>query len=160
MKTETEITNAIERYADTVKRIAYLYLQNAHDVEDIFQTVFLKYALYLPIFQNQEHEKAWLIRVSVNCCKDYLRSAWKRKIKLSDEKIDVISTLPPEYQDVLQAVRELAPKYRDVVYLHYYEGYTANDIAKMIGVRENTVYSIMSRAREKLKKTLGGEYGG
>ena len=154
MKTEVEISNAIGRYADTVKRIAFMYLRNTHDVEDVFQTVFLKYALYVHIFQNEEHEKAWLIRVSINCCKDYMKSAWKKKVELSDEKVGLISTIADEHKDVMQAVRELEPKYRDVVYLHYYEGYKASEIAKIIGKRENTVYSILARARDKLLQLL------
>ena len=160
MKTDEEIKNAIQRYADTVKRIASMYLQNAHDAEDIFQTVFLKYALYLNVFKSREHEKAWIIRVSINCCKDFLKSAWKRKVELSNDKSSIIAAIPPAHQDLLQAVRELEPKYRDAVYLHYYEGYKASEIAKITGRRENTVYSLLARAREQLKQKLGGEYGG
>lgn len=160
MRTDAEIKNAIGRYADTVKRIAYMYLHNTHDMEDIFQTVFLKYALYLPVFQTAGHEKAWIIRISINCCKDYLKSAWKRKVELPGAQTDVAQAVPAEYQDLLQAVRELEPKYRDVIYLHYYEGYQASEIAKIIGKRDGTVYSILARAREQLKRKLGGEYGG
>ncbi len=161
MKTEAEMRNAIWRYADTVKRIAFMYLHNVHDVEDIFQTVFLKYALYIRTFRDSEHEKAWLIRISINCCKDHLGSAWKRRVALAEEKTEIIASVPEDHQDLIQAIRDLVPPiYRDVIYLHYYEGYKAKDIAKIIGKTENTVYSMLARAREKLKNKLGGEYGG
>lgn len=160
MRSDSEVKNAIERYADTVKRISLMYVRNYHDVEDIFQTVFMKYALRVVLFQNPEHEKAWLIRVCINCCKDHVKSHWKKQVDLKGNGPDELSALPHEHSDVLQAIGSLAPKYRDVVYLHYYEGYKASEIAKITGTRENTVYSLMSRAREQLKQKLGGEQFG
>ncbi len=137
-----------------------MYLQNSHDTEDIFQTIFLKYALSVTAFKNGQHEKAWLLRVSMNCCKDYLKNSWRKKVALTDACVDILQDMKEDYSDVLAAIRTLKPNYRDAVYLHYYEGYTAKEIAKIMGKRENTIYSLLNRARSQLKEVLGGEYSG
>lgn len=137
-----------------------MYLQNSHDTEDIFQTIFLKYALSVTAFKSGQHEKAWLLRVSMNCCKDYLKNSWRKKVALTDACVDILQDMKEDYSDVLAAIRTLKPNYRDAVYLHYYEGYTAKEIAKIMGKRENTIYSLLNRARSQLKEVLGGEYSG
>ena len=157
MKSETELKNAIAIYADTVKRICYMYLRNTHDVEDIFQIVFTKYVCSSIVFNNSEHIKAWLIRITINCCKDYLKSYWKKNVDLHDEPMDLAETISDEYSGVLLAVRDLAPIYRDAIYLHYFEGYKASEIGRIMRKSENTVYSLLARAREQLKIKLGGD---
>ncbi|NCB50857.1 MAG: sigma-70 family RNA polymerase sigma factor [Clostridia bacterium] len=157
MRSEREVSRVIERYADTVRRICLLHLKNYADTEDIFQTVFLKYALYSGEFESAEHEKAWLIRVTVNACHDLLKS-FSRKNTVSLELLsEEAAAEKPENGEVLAAVLSLPQKYKDVIYLHYYEGYSAVEIAKMLGKNENTVYSLLSRARNMLKDILGGE---
>lgn len=160
MKTEAELKTAIAAYADTVKRICCMYVRNTHDAEDIFQNVFTKYALYVGVFKNEEHEKAWVIRVTINCCKDYVKTYWKKNVELHGGAVDMLRQMPEEYSGVLQAVRELPPLYRDAVYLHYYEGYKAREIGRIMKKSENTVYSLLGRARERLKKKLGSELFG
>ena len=157
MRSEREVSRAIERYSDTVRRICFLHLKNYADTEDIFQTVFLKYALYSGTFESAEHEKAWLIRVTVNAFHDLLKSFARRNTVSMELLTEEAAAGNPENGEVLQAVLSLPKKYKDVIYLHYYEGYSAVEIAKMLGKNENTVYSLLSRARGLLKDMLGGE---
>ena len=156
MRSEQEVNAAIDRYADTVRRLCMLHLKNYADTEDIFQTVFLKYALHTAPFADGEHEKAWLIRVTVNACRDLLRDLFRaRTVPL--EQWQALAPAPdPETREVLEAVLALPVKYRDVVYLHYYEGYTAGEIAGLLGRNVNTVYTLLTRARQRLKETLEG----
>ncbi len=154
MRDEETVNRAIERHADTVKRICMLYLKNSADTEDIFQTVFLKYALSSDSFENEEHEKAWLIRVTINACKDVLKSFFRRVIVPLEEIPEMPSDLPPDYSDVWEAVLSLPPKYRDVIYLHYYEDYTAPQIGTILRKNVNTIYTLLNRARQMLRAKL------
>ena len=145
---------AVERYADTVKRLCMVHLKNTADTEDIFQTVFLKYALSSAEFESREHEKAWFIRVTINACKDLLKSFFRSRTVSLEE-------LPAEMGEdkryVLEAVLSLPDKYREVVYLHYYEDYSAPEIGRIRGRNVNTVYTLLNRARQQLREKLGGE---
>ena len=150
MRSEWEANRAIDRYADLVRRVCMIHLKNHADTEDIFQTVFLKYVTGTTEFESEEHEKAWFIRVTINACKDLLRSFFRsRTVSLDD--------LPEDHREVLEAVLALPDKYRDVVYLHYYEGYTAPEIGTILHKNPNTVYTLLTRARDELRKMLGGE---
>lgn len=148
---------AVERYADTVKRLCMVHLKNTADTEDIFQTVFLKYALSSAEFESREHEKAWFIRVTINACKDLLKSFFRSRTV----SLEVLAELPAELDEdkryVLEAVLSLPDKYKEVVYLHYYEDYTAPEIGKILGKNVNTVYTLLNRARQMLREKLGGE---
>ncbi len=157
MKSEYEINCALERYADTVRRICLLHLKNYHDTEDIFQSVFLKYLLHNGSFNDEEHEKAWIIRVTINACNDFLKSFYRKNVISLEDTYNMESVMDTDKSEVLEAVLSLPKKYKDAVYLHYYEGYTASEISKMIGKKENTVYTLLSRARTLLKEKLGGE---
>lgn len=160
MQSEREVNRAIERYSDMVRRICLIHLQNSADTEDIFQTVFLKYVLRSMPFENEEHEKAWLIRVTVNACKDLRRSFFKSRTVSLDALMEVPAPSRQDHREVLEAVLSLPTKYKDVVYLHYYEGYTAEEIGEILGKKTNTVYTLLTRARALLKEKLGGEeYG-
>ena len=125
MRCEEEVNRAIEKYADTVRRICIVHLKNNADTEDIFQTVFLKYVLSSVSFESEEHEKAWFICVTVNACKDLLKSFFRSRTVSLDELVEKPSQMPQDNREVLEAVLELPAKYRDVVYLYYYEEYTA-----------------------------------
>ena len=157
MRKEQEINEAIERYADTVRRLCMLHLKNHADTEDIFQTVFLKYALHTEPFADAEHEKAWLIRVTINACKDLLKSFFRSRTVSLDEVLEQPAELPPDHREVLEAVLSLPQKYRDVIYLHYYEGYSAPEIGRILGKNVNTVYTLLGRAKQQLREALGGE---
>ena len=160
MRSEQEVNRAIERYADTVKRICMLHLKNHADTEDIFQNVFLKYVLRTEPFENGEHEKAWFIRVTINACRDLLRSVFRRRVTSLDEVLELPAEAPPDLGYVLEAVLSLPQKYRQVIYLHYYEGYSAPQIGKLLGKNVNTVYTLLNRSRAMLRERLGGDGDG
>lgn len=159
MRSEEEASRAIERYSDTVRRLCMIHLKNYADTEDIFQTVFLKYVLSSVSFESEEHEKAWIIRVTINACKDLLKSFFRSRTVSLEQLLDQPAPLAPEHREVLEAVLALPPKYKDVVYLHYYEGYTAPEIGRILGKNVNSVYTLLTRARQLLRETLGGDAG-
>ena len=152
MHSAEETNRAIDRYGDMIRRICMIHLKNYADTEDIFQTVFLKYVLSSVVFENEEHEKAWLIRVTVNACRDLLRSFfWSRTIPLQ-EALAVEQDIPEDDREILEAVLTLPPKYKDVVYLYYYEEYSAKEISRILKKNVNTVYTLLSRARGLLQE--------
>ena len=157
MRSEYEVNMAVERYADTVKRLCMVHLKNTADTEDIFQTVFLKYALSSAEFESREHEKAWFIRVTINACKDLLKSFFRSRIVPLDELAELPAELSDDNREVLEAVLSLPDKYKEAVYLHYYEDYTAPEIGKILGKNVNTVYTLLNRARQTLREKLGGD---
>ena len=156
MKSEEEAGRAIEQYADMVRRICMIHLKNYEDAEDIFQTVFLKYVLRSEPFDSPEHEKAWIIRVTVNACRDLLKSFFRSRTVSLDQLIEKPQDMPEDHSDILEAVLELPARFRDVVYLHYYEGYTAPEIGRILTKNPNTVYTLLARARQLLKTRLEG----
>lgn len=160
MRGEEEAARAIERYGDMVRRLCLVHLKNPADTEDIFQNVFLKYVLSPVVFESPEHEKAWLIRVTLNACRDLVKSFFRSRTVPLEELLDQPAPLSEEHREVLEAVLALPQKYRDAVYLHYYEGYTAAEIGKLLGKNTNTVYTLLTRARGQLRKTLGGDRDG
>lgn len=157
MRSEQEVNKAIERYADTVRRLCMIYLKNETDTEDIFQTVFLKYVVSSVSFENEEHEKAWLIRVTINACKDVLKRFFRSHTISLNELMEQPENLEPDHTEVLEAVLSLPLKYKDVVYLHYYEGYTAPQISRILRKNVNTIYTLLTRSRQLLKEKLGGD---
>ena len=134
-----------------------IHLKNYADTEDIFQTVFLKYVLSSVSFENEEHEKAWFIRVTINACKDLLKSFFRSRTVSLDEIAEQSSEMPTDDREVLEAVLSLPQKYKDVVYLHYYEGYTAPQISRILGKNVNTIYTLINRSRQLLRDKLGGD---
>ncbi|RKJ20175.1 sigma-70 family RNA polymerase sigma factor [bacterium D16-50] len=157
MRNELEINHAVENYSDMIRRICLCHLKNAADVEDVFQTVFLKYLLYKGTFESAEHEKAWFVRVAINACKDHLKSLFRHGVLCLEDLADEAASIAPEEHDVLDAVLSLPIKYKDAIYLHYYEGYSAAEIGKLLHKKESTVYSLLSRGRGLLRETLGGD---
>ncbi|MBD5536840.1 MAG: sigma-70 family RNA polymerase sigma factor [Lachnospiraceae bacterium] len=156
----------IDKYADMVYRIAVNETGNREDAQDVFQEVFLRLVRYRDRIANEEHLKAWLIRVTINCAKKQKGSFWNRKVtpveksaqEQSDERTaDAYETVENADSSVLLAVRELPEKYRSVVYLFYYEEMSIAQIGKLLGEKESTVKSRLYRAREILKMRLKGE---
>lgn len=156
MKSEEEAGRAIEQYADMVRRICMIHLKNYEDAEDIFQTVFLKYVLRSEPFDSPEHEKAWIIRGTVNACRDLVKSFFRSRTVSLDQLIEKPQDMPEDHSDILEAVLELPARFRDVVYLHYYEGYSAPEIGRILKKNTNTVYTLLARARQLLKTRLEG----
>lgn len=157
MRNEQEVNRAVEEYSDMIRRLCMIHLKNYADTEDIFQTVFLKYVLSSVVFENKEHEKAWFIRVTINACKDLLKSFFRSRITSLDEILEQAADMQEENKEVLEAVLSLPSKYRDVVYLHYYEGDTAPEIGRLLKKNVNTVYTLMTRSRHLLREKLGGD---
>lgn len=157
MRSEQEAQRAIELYADMVLRLCLIHLKNRADAEDAFQTVFLKYVLCSAVFESPEHEKAWFIRVTVNACRDSLRRLFRSRTVPLDELTQLSAEAAEDHRQVLEAVQALPEKYRDVVYLHYYEGCTAPEIGKILHKNTNTVYTLLNRARGLLRDALGGD---
>lgn len=157
MRSEEEVTRAIETYSDTVQRLCLIHLKNHADTEDIFQTVFLKYALSATVFESIQHEKAWIIRVTLNACKDLLKSFFRSRTVPLEALGDQAAPEAEDHGDVLQAVMKLPEKYRQVIYLHYYEGYSAPEMGEILHKNVNSVYTLLNRAKKRLKEELGGE---
>ena len=157
MRSDLEVAQAIERYADTVQRLCMVYLKNDADSEDIFQNVFLKYALHSAAFESQEHEAAWIVRVTINACKDMLRNVFRRRTVSLDHVVGLPEITDPVHREVLEAVLSLPEKYRVAIYLHYYEGYTAPEIGKLTGRNVNSVYTLLNRGKMMLKEVLADE---
>lgn len=158
LRSEEDLNRVMETYADLVKRICIVHVKNQHDTEDVFQNVYLKYLLYEGTFESAEHEKAWFIRVTINACTDWLRCFSRRKWVPLESISEEGAWMDESSKELLEFVLRLPEKYRNVIYLYYYEGYSAVEIAKIIGKRENTIYTWLSRARELLKEKLEGDW--
>ena len=151
---ETTIEQLVQRYGGTVYRLAYAQTRSRHDADDIFQEVFLRVAQHRPVFDSDAHAKAWLLRVTLNCLKSHWRAAWRRHDVPLDERIPFPA---PEERALDDALRQLAPKYRAAVHLYYYEGYSAEEIARMTGKKPSTIRTRLTRARAQLREILKGE---
>ena len=150
------IEKKLDLYGDMLYRLAFAYMKNRQDAEDILQDVFVKYMEKWPAFDNEVHEKAWFIRVTINISKNRLRSGWIRyRSEWSQEAVceDTITD-----HEVLDAVLALPPKYREVIHLYYYEEYKISQISLILGKNESTVRSLLKRGREKLRKVLKEGY--
>ena len=151
--TDAEFETAVEQYGDTVFRLAYSYLKNRADAEDVMQETLLKLYLARKPFQSPEHERHWVVRVAVNECRKLLRSPWRRRTgPLEEADAPVFDT--PEQSEVFRQVMGLPPKYRAAVYLYYYEDCSVQEIAAAMGANPSTVQTWLMRARGKLRLTL------
>lgn len=158
---DAEPERLVRTYADLILRLSYTYLKSAQDAEDICQEVLLKRLKRAEPFQSDEHERAWIIRVTANACKDILRRA-DRRLDVVDLD-DIPEPIAPQEQElqsanpsrVLDAVMNLPVTYREAIYLHYYEGYPLKEIAQITGRSESAVAQHLSRGRSKLRAILG-----
>lgn len=144
-----EVSQLFCKYRDDVYRLAVSYTRSREDAEDVCQTVFLKLMDQRKIEPGKE--KQWLLRVTANECRNLLRSHWWKTTVPMDE---TLSVEPPEVNDTLQSVLHLPPKYRVVVYLHYYEMLSTQEIGHLLHISQSTVTTRLSRARQMLKKEL------
>ena len=156
---EVEAERLVGAYADLILRLSYTYLKSTHDAEDICQTVLLKLMGAPARFEGPEHERAWVIRTTANACKDVLRSGHRRRTVGLEAAPDAAAPEEPE-SEVVDAVMALPRKYREAIYLHYYEGYSIREIAKLTGRSESAVSAHLSRGRGKLRTMLEGAYCG
>ena len=156
MKTEKTMNKEndvefVEKYSSLVYNLALTRTRDLTSADDVYQDVFFRYFKKRPSFLSDEHEKAWIIRVTINCSKSMLGSLWNKRVVPLDESLAVDQ---PEVQEVYDVVMQLPLKYRTVIFLHYYEGFTISNIAKATKVKENTVKSHLFRARSLLKERL------
>lgn len=166
---QQELQQKIEAYLATLYKIAFLQLKNAEDAEDVVQEVFYQYIRTDMVFQSQEHEKAWLIKVTLNACRKLWRTAWYRHhapMPELEEASGEYEEGQPESQYIrkeenrklLKAVWALPDKYREVIHLFYYEGLSVKEIAFICGRQESTITSQLTRGRSILKKSLKEDY--
>lgn len=158
MAAEERIGALVEKYGDMILRLTYTYMKNMPDAEDAAQDVFLKLVEKLPEFADDGHEKAWIIRITINICKNKLRSFKIRRAEPIDAADIPVYDKHNENTEVLTAVMALPEKYRTVIYLYYYEQYSTPEIAVIAGKKESSIRSSLHRARNRLKEILGGGY--
>ena len=151
--TENELDRIIALFGNNVFQTAFCYMKNYADAEDIREEAFIRLYLSGKSFETDEYIKAWLLRVTANLCKDRLRSFWYKKILPLESASDIGAEEKPQDSFITYLFR-LKPDYRIALYMHYYEGYTAKEIAKITGSKENTVLSRLSRGRKQLKDIL------
>lgn len=145
----------IEKYSPVVYRMAYSMVKNTQDAEDIHQEVFLKYLDKRPEFENEEHAKAWFLRVTINLAKNLWKTAWQQKVVSLGEVDREEGEEPQQEEDkLIETVKQLPQKYRTVVHLFYYEEYSLEEIADLLKAKPSTVRTRLTRARQKLRELL------
>ncbi len=154
LRTDAAIENILKKYADTVYRIAFVRVKNSSDAEDITQEVFVRFIKRDPVFENEEHEKAWFIRVAVNCSKTLLLSPWRTRRSDTEKDVPVFDT---EKSDVWYAVSSLPEQMRVVIHLFYYENMSVSEISAATGKSVSAVKTALHRSRQKLKEILTEE---
>lgn len=151
LRTDEELVEIYNRHVDTVYRVCFSFMKNAADTEDMVQETFLKLISCKKRFTSEEHEKAWLIVTASNTCKDELRR-FKRKLQYIGACLKPENSGRTGEEDMSELILSLPPRYKEVVYLYYYEGYQTSEIAKMLHCPASTVRNQLSRARKLLKR--------
>ncbi|MBQ2610102.1 MAG: sigma-70 family RNA polymerase sigma factor [Butyrivibrio sp.] len=155
-KSRDRAATLLEKYGNAILRTAYSYLHNMEDAEDILQDTLIQYLKSDSEYNDEEHEKAWLLRVAINLSKNKVKY---NKVRETDELMEeLVSEEKEELSFVWEAVRSLPEKYAEVIHLYYQEGYQSADIAGLLNKKESTVRSDLKRAREKLKEILKEGY--
>ena len=152
MEYKISAAEAFKKHSDMVYRLAVARVKNKYDADDILQEVFLRFIKAKDKVENEEHLKALLIRITINCSKSMLTSSWFKRTEPLSESFSVSD----EYSDTLDSVMRLPQKYRTVIHLHYYMGYSVDEIASILKTKPSTVKSQLHRARQKLKLDLEG----
>ncbi len=157
LRTNDFVEIKFREHADMIYRLAYARTKSKFESDDILQEVFMRFMSCNTVFKSEEHIKAWFLRVTINCSNSHLSSIWSKKITSIDTMgDDTIVITPGEKSEVYYAVLNLPIKYRTVIHLFYYEEYSTAQIAKLMDMKEGTVRSTLSRARESLRKKLKG----
>lgn len=154
-KRDREIVRIVETYSDMLMRIAFNRVNTVAEAEDVVQSTFERLIRKEPRFTSREHEKAWLIKTAIRICIDEARKASKRaSVPLKEE---ITAAYSEESFELLDTIRQLPERDRDVVYLYYYEEYSIKEISRILGEREGTTRSRLSRARQKLRAIMEGD---
>lgn len=156
---QANVEDLFEEYSDMVYKIAFVQMKKESDTDDIFQEVFLRLVKHSKKLQSKEHAKAWLIRVTLNCCKQHYLSSWYKKTTELDESLLAEEVFDQQENELLEAVQKLPAQYRTIIHLFYYEGYSIMEISKILEKKENTIKSHLFRARKLLKDELEGGSG-
>lgn len=146
-----DFEEAVRKYSDAMLRCAYAYCQSTADAEDIVQKAFVKYLETFPNFKNEDHRRAWLLRVVINLSKNHLNSFWNRNRCELDETLPDNNN-PAESSEIWLAVRQLPPKYRIVIELYYREGFTIEEIAGITKAKRSTIGDRLKKAKELLRE--------
>ncbi len=156
--TDAEFEAFYERHWKYVYRLCYTYMRSSAEAEDCTEDVFVKVFTGEFQFNDEIHERKWLTVTAMNLCRDRLKS-WKHKaVTPLDDEPEPAAPEPEDHSDVLEAVQSLPVKYKDVIWLYYYEGYQTEEIAQILGSPPSTIRNRMRDARRLLKDKLGGEY--
>ena len=149
-----EFTEVYYRHVDSVYRVCYSFMKNRVDTEDMVQETFLRLLSTKRTFENERHEKAWLIVTASNVCKDTLKKWWRNNENIED----FLDIAAEQKQDdgILEVILQLPVDYKEAVYMYYYEGYSTVEIAEYLHCPESTVRSRLMRAKKKLQVMLGG----
>lgn len=156
VRTGEEMATLYRQYVGMVYQICLMLMKNVPDAEDATQTVFRKVMEYKEPFRDREHEKAWLIVTARNECRDQLKHWWRRK-RESAEVLQHMSCEQPQDDGLKELIWGLPEKDRLVLYLHYYQGYNAQEVAELLGTNSSTVRSRLVRVRQKLKLRMEAE---
>lgn len=157
-RTQEEILSLYEEYYDMVWRICVMQFGNSHDAYDATQETFIRLMNYPKDFLNKEHEKAWLIRTAINYCKDVRKSSQRKRVIFQDVGQQIQENIVPDmYSDVFETLKELPEKYRAILYLYYYEGYSLKEIAAMLKINASTLRSRFAKAKAVMKEYLEDE---
>ncbi|MCL2693477.1 MAG: RNA polymerase sigma factor [Oscillospiraceae bacterium] len=156
--TSREITDIYNRNYKSVYRVCFMYMKNKADTEDMTQNTFLRLISSGVVFENDEHERAWLIRTSVNLCKNSLKS-FRNKTVPYDDGLDTsfINVIMPDPDETLKKVMSLTPKLKTALYLYYYEGYNTEEIAGLMKKPASTIRGYLHRGRQAIKKNIETE---
>ena len=154
---ETRARELVDRYGDLLVRLGYTWLGDLDDAQDICQTVLLKLLEDPRVFPDPGQERAWVIRLGINACKDWRKSAWYRR-RAPLEAAAAVAAPAAEESALLEQVQRLPQPYRQVIFLRYYEGYSVKEIALLLGKSPALVSTHLKRARERLKTMLGGMF--
>lgn len=157
MDSEKDIREAVIKHSDTLYKICIVILCNEHDVQDAIQETFCRYLEKKPEFRDEEHEKAWLIRVATNICRDMIRFRLRHPRVSIDEVENTL--VAPEHKEILRELLELPVKQKTVIYLHYVEGYQIKEIAGILGISESAVKTRLLRGRRQMREAVGMEGG-
>lgn len=143
-----------DKNIDIVYRVAMNYCKNKYDAEDIVQNVFMKLIQSEVEFQDELHIRKWLVKVTVNECKNLWKSFWRKKVTSIDDIEEKPEFTTDDKSELFDAVMNLPSKYRIVVHLYYYEGYSVKEISEITGIKETTIQTRLMRARKELKEQL------
>ena len=149
-----EFRELYDDYVDMIYRICFLYLKNESDAKDGVQDIFMKIWEKQPVFDNENHKKAWLIQTTKNHCIDILKSSWWSKRTELEDWQEPMTEVEPTENPLLEYVMKMPQKYREVIYLYYYEEYSVREMSGILKRNESTIQSQLSAGREKLKRIL------